>query len=119
MKIRCKLIREGGTTIDIDGDEYHFADDGKGNHVAEVSNKAHIKHLLSIKEAYVAHGGNIAAEEPDEEKRDEGDDNDLKSMDKDSLLALAEEKQIEVNPDTPLPALRKKLAKSIAAKAAE
>ncbi len=119
MKIRCKLIREGGTTIDIDGEEYHFADDGKGNHVAEVSNKAHIKCLLSIKEAYVAHGDKPAADEADEEEQDEGNDIDLKVMDKEALLAMAEEKQIEVNPDTPLPALRKKLAKAIAAKAAE
>lgn len=129
MKIRCKLIREGGTLIDIDGTEYHFADNGKGDHVVEVANPEHAKRLLSISEAYVAHGEKAVKTEANidsgnggnQDAGNEGnaDQTGIESMDKPALLALAAEHRIEVNPATPISALRKKLAKAIPAKAAE
>ena len=52
MLIQSKLKREGGTLIGIGDEEYHFKDDGKGNHVCEVTDEAHIAKLLSIKEGF-------------------------------------------------------------------
>lgn len=52
MKIECKLIREGGTKVELDGVEYHFAPGPDGKHVAEVTDKTHIQRFLSIGEAY-------------------------------------------------------------------
>lgn len=56
MKIECILKREGGTKINLPGDngdvEYYFKEQPDGAHVAEVTDKAHIKRLLSIPEGY-------------------------------------------------------------------
>ena len=52
MKIECVLKRGGGTRVDIDGINYHFAPLPDGAHVADVENKSHIKRFLSIPEAY-------------------------------------------------------------------
>jgi hypothetical protein len=48
MKILLKLKREGGSNIDLGNKKYHFKPNEKGHHVAEVSDPAHIKRLLSI-----------------------------------------------------------------------
>lgn len=50
--IRCTLIRAGGTRENIDGINYHFQPDELGNHIATVTEPAHIKRFLSITEAY-------------------------------------------------------------------
>lgn len=52
MKVQCKLIREGGTKVDIDNIEYHFKPNAKSEHVAEVTNKEHLARFLSISEGY-------------------------------------------------------------------
>lgn len=52
MKLLCKLIRNGGTEVEIDGTTYHFTPDKDGVHTCEVKNQAHAKLLLGIPEAY-------------------------------------------------------------------
>jgi|GEM_PF-6693299 len=52
MLIQSKLKREGGTLIGIGDEEYHFKDDGNGNHVCDVKNESHVKKLLSITEGF-------------------------------------------------------------------
>jgi len=52
MQIECKLKREGGTTVTIGADTYHFAEQADGAHVADVAKDEHIDRLLSISEAY-------------------------------------------------------------------
>ncbi|OWY39340.1 hypothetical protein CEK28_08450 [Xenophilus sp. AP218F] len=52
MKVECKLQRQGGTLIELDGVSYHFQPDSQGRHVAEVENEDHLGLLLSIHEAY-------------------------------------------------------------------
>lgn len=49
MKIECLRIRPGGTTVELDGETYHFRPEGtETRHIAEVSKVDHIKALLSI-----------------------------------------------------------------------
>lgn len=52
MKIKCKQIRDGGTKVPMGKKEYHFAPDENGDHVADVTNKAHIDRFLAITEGY-------------------------------------------------------------------
>lgn len=55
MKIECLRIRPGGTTVELDGETYHFRPEGtETRHIAEVSKVAHIKTLLSIAAYQVA-----------------------------------------------------------------
>lgn len=60
MNIVCKIIREGGSKVEVPGGErtrtYHFkpSDRTPELHVAEVEDEAHIATLLGISEAYVA-----------------------------------------------------------------
>lgn len=63
MRIECKLIREGGTTADIDGVEYHFAPQADGAHVADVENEDHVDRFLGIGEAYKLYRGKADTEE--------------------------------------------------------
>lgn len=61
MKVKCLLKREGGTKVDIEGVQYHFAPDkATGNHVAEVKDKKHLARFLSISEAYELDDGEDA-----------------------------------------------------------
>lgn len=48
MKIECKIRRQGGSVITLDGKRYHFAPDDLGRHVAEVTHQAHIDRFLEI-----------------------------------------------------------------------
>jgi hypothetical protein len=50
--IQCILIREGGTKVSIDETDYHFMDDGDGNHVAPVTIQKHIDRFMGIPEGY-------------------------------------------------------------------
>lgn len=52
MLIRNLLNRPNGTEVELDGKKYHFKPNEKGHEVCEVTDKAHIKRLLSIAEAY-------------------------------------------------------------------
>ena len=52
MQIECILKREGGTHVNIGDEKYHFRPNAAGAHVAEVTNKEHIKRFLSISDAY-------------------------------------------------------------------
>lgn len=53
MKVKCLLIRAGGTKVEIAGVEYHFQPDAKtGDHVCEVKDNKHLARFLSISEAY-------------------------------------------------------------------
>lgn len=60
MNIVCKIIREGGSKVEVPGGErtrtYHFKPSANAPelHVAEVEDEAHIATLLGISEAYVA-----------------------------------------------------------------
>lgn len=60
MKIRCKIIRKGGSHIDIDGVVYHFAPNERDDHVAEVSEARHIQRFLSITEGYEPYEAEVA-----------------------------------------------------------
>ena len=72
MKIECKLKREGGSKIELDGKEYHFAPDTFGAHVAEVEDDEHIARFLAIPEGYRIHKEQPAAPKAD----DKGDADD-------------------------------------------
>lgn len=52
MKIRCKIIRPGGSHIELWGTTYHFAPNERNDHVAEVKDEKHIARFLEIKEGY-------------------------------------------------------------------
>lgn len=55
--IRCKLKRSGGSDITMaNGDLIKFRPDQNGDHVAMVTNPAHIDRLMSIPEGYGFHG---------------------------------------------------------------
>lgn len=115
MKVECKLKREGGTKIDIDGTEYHFKPQADGAHVAEITDEAHLERLQQIPEAYkpykgeaefpVATGGAKAPDadaDQDEEATEflvtdkNGKDADLGKMTKQQLLDFAVSEDIKV-----------------------
>lgn len=52
MRIECILKREGGSSVELDGQAYLFAPQPDGRHIAEVKNPSHVKRLLGIAEAY-------------------------------------------------------------------
>jgi hypothetical protein len=57
MKIQCILKRDGGTTVDLGGVQYHFEPLADGAHVADVADVDHIDRFLAIPEGYrVYHG---------------------------------------------------------------
>lgn len=60
--MKCLLIRQGGTKIDLDGVNYHFKDDGLGNHVATIDNMKHVTRLAGIPEAYEIFGSAVATD---------------------------------------------------------
>lgn len=62
MKIECKLKRNGGSKVDIDGIEYHFEPLNDGAHVADVEDKDHIDRFLAISEGYRVYHGELAPE---------------------------------------------------------
>lgn len=65
MKIECKIKREGGSVIDIDGTEYHFKPEVKdGPHYCTVANKKHAQRFLAIPEGYCLPGG---ADDPEDD----------------------------------------------------
>jgi trimethylamine:corrinoid methyltransferase-like protein len=54
-RIECKLIREGGTVVELGGNTYHFApaSDAEGApHVCDVKDDEHVDRFLAISEAY-------------------------------------------------------------------
>ena len=59
MKIECKIIRDGGSKVDLDGIEYHFEPLADGAHVAEIENIKHIDRFLSIGEGYRVYHGTL------------------------------------------------------------
>lgn len=67
MKLLCKLIRKGGTTVSMGDTIYHFKPDAEGLHVCDVDNLDHAKRLLAIPEAYASLVD--AANLPDEQKQ--------------------------------------------------
>jgi len=55
MLIELKIKRQGGTKVDIDGQNYHFKpanDNPDAPHVAQVTNEEHIARFLAITEGY-------------------------------------------------------------------
>lgn len=49
MRIELTIRRKGGSHVELDGTTYHFAPSAADpRHTAEVTNKAHLKRLLSI-----------------------------------------------------------------------
>lgn len=57
MKIECKLQRQGGTHVELEGTKYHFAPQPDGAHVADVLKEAHQDRFLSISEGYRLYRG--------------------------------------------------------------
>lgn len=52
MLMQCKLIRDGGTVIELEGKEYHFKPNAAGDHVCEIDDESHVDRLLDIPEGY-------------------------------------------------------------------
>lgn len=48
MLLKCPVIREGGSTYEVGGTDYHFKPQADGEHVAEVTNPAHQDRFLEI-----------------------------------------------------------------------
>ena len=136
MLIKCKLNREGGSKIKIGGEEYHFAPDDNGDHVAEVTNEAHANRFLEISEAYEAVGAKkqvkaVQAQAPTEPGNPSGTTGDnsrtgvedtpvvsaaeINAMGKKELLELAAGNNVPVNGLAPVSTLRKSLIKALGA----
>ena len=136
MLIKCKLKREGGSKIKIGGEEYHFAPDDNGDHVAEVTNKEHANRFLEISEAYEAVGAKkrakaVQAQAPTEPGNPSGTTGDnsrtgvedtpvvsaaeINAMGKKELLELAAGNNVPVNGLAPVSTLRKSLIKALGA----
>ena len=136
MLIKCKLKREGGSRIKIGGEEYHFAPDDNGDHVAEVTNEAHANRFLEISEAYEAVGAKkqvkaVQAQAPTEPGNPSGTTGDnsqtgvedtpvvsaaeINAMGKKELLELAAGNNVPVNGLAPVSTLRKSLIKALGA----
>lgn len=57
MLIQSKLLREGGTVIEVGGQAIHFTPNERGDHVAEVTDPAIIHRLVrEIPEGFCAYG---------------------------------------------------------------
>lgn len=69
--IECTLKRDGGTKVDLDRTEYHFKPNAVGAHVAEVSDRSHIRTFLAIPEGYELYTQG-AADSKDEDGLDDG-----------------------------------------------
>lgn len=70
MKIQSIIKREGGTTITLDKNSYHFAPDKSGAHVCDVEDKSHAQKFLGITEGYKIYGDAdpaVIKEDPPEE----------------------------------------------------
>jgi len=126
MFIKCKCNREGGSVIQLDETEYHFAPDSDGNQVAEVTNQKHINRFLEISEAYEELGAKgkkkVAATVDPAGPEDGGDDSggevtaaEINAMGKKELLALAADNNVPVNGNAPVSTLRKSLIKALVA----
>lgn len=74
MLIQSKLKREGGTIVVLGDTEYHFKDDGKGNHVCKVDDEAHIARFLSITEGYHEAGKKAGKQSPPAEENNDDED---------------------------------------------
>ncbi|MEW5709829.1 MAG: hypothetical protein AB1830_13140 [Pseudomonadota bacterium] len=67
MLIRCKLLREGGTKVQIADREYHFQPIQGGDpneHVCEVTHEGDLARLLEIKEGYEIHPSELRKAKP-------------------------------------------------------
>jgi hypothetical protein len=113
MLIESIIKRKDGTKVEMGDEEYHFKDDGKGHHVAEVNNQEHIDRLLSIKEGFFEHGKAQKKEKAKEVVKEDKDalpedpekwtnkqtnawakEQDLNPFNKQSLLDYADKKGI-------------------------
>lgn len=108
MLIKCKQIRTGGTEILMGEVTYHFAPNKDGDHVAEVTDKAHIERFLSITEGFEAHG-KAAAEKPAQADASL----DVSTMGKEKLLAIGADHGLALNNAAHVSALRKQVAKAL------
>lgn len=52
MIIESLIKREGGSVITLDGAEYHFEPNSKGDHVCSITEQQHVNRLLSIKDGF-------------------------------------------------------------------
>lgn len=104
MKIQCTLIRNGGTKVELDDAEYHFKDDGSGRHIADVTNREHIKRLLAIPEAYqltdeeIGESEHVKGVKEDAPARDDNDaeNDDHEEDDKDDEQSSYEAERAEL-----------------------
>lgn len=126
MLIESKLRREGGSRIQIGNETYHFAPDGEGRHVCEVTNKAHIQRFLSITEGFRLVGaedeeqpappppsgdplsGDAPVEMVDDEN-DEADDESIDDLDLDELAERYEAAGVKMDRRRSLRVLRSEL----------
>ena len=90
MQIKTTGIAEGGATHEVGGVYYHFAPNKDGDHVAEVTDPAHIARFLSITDGFERYGSNETPSDAMFVTIDEVEV-DLMLMDKDALFNLAKE----------------------------
>lgn len=111
MKIESIIRRKAGTNVRLGDNQYHFGpgEDG-GAHVAEVTDAADIKRLLSITEGFREYGAAQAdatkpkaAESGEDEPTDylittdDGKELDLGKLSKAELIAFAKANKIKVD----------------------
>lgn len=77
MKIECKLKRDGGSKIDLDNTEYHFAPGADGAHVAEVEDDEHVARFLAIPEGYRIYKAALVAEQSEAAQDNDAERADL------------------------------------------
>lgn len=71
MKIQSLIKRKNGSKILIGETTYDFQPDADGNHVCEVTDKAHIERLLAVTEGFVEAGKKPKQKEPEQVKAPE------------------------------------------------
>lgn len=78
MRIECKIIRPGGSFVDIGGINYHFkpvSEAQQAAHVADVEDDEHIARFLAIPEGYrIYNPDRKAAVKPTVVEAEPGDD---------------------------------------------
>lgn len=97
MQIECTIKRPGGSKVQLDKNTYHFKpkdDHPDTPHVAEVTDEAHCKRLLSIREAYrgVGKEGEAAQKQADAAlTKGSGTDGHIKSPEEMDADVVSEE----------------------------
>jgi len=85
MLIECLRKRPNGTTVTLNGQDYHFKPDEQNRHVSEVEDKDHIKTLLGIA-AYQIAGDDEAPQTEADDLDSDDEEATLENMDMSELI---------------------------------